>query len=90
MSAPLPHWECGHRCHGLWQDALTRVGAVGLPPPGLPLVYSWCAGRSRQIEGREVFEYEGEFRGPGALRKAKRAVERALGLPPCKVWGKVR
>lgn len=26
-----PHWECGHRCHGFWLGAGTRLAVVGIP-----------------------------------------------------------
>lgn len=63
------HWERGYRCWGLWDDHGKRVAAVGLGPPGHAYVATWT------IDGTRI---NGE--APN-VRKAKRAVESALGIP---------
>ena len=65
----MAHWEHGHRCHGLWVGN-RRLGFVGLPPRGSPVVYSWSVDREYGPTGTRK-----------TLRAAKRAVERATGLP---------
>lgn len=71
----LPRWEHGYRCHGLWRGA-DCIGFVGIGPLGLwDGTYGWEA----ELGGKAV---EGRA---GSLKKAKRAVELALGLPRCPV-----
>lgn len=75
MSAPndgsTPHWEHGHRMHGLWLGP-KRLGWVGIPPHGYPLEYHWGLDRTPNRPAVAA----------SSLRAAKRAVERALGYGP--------
>ena len=68
-----PRWEHGYRCHGLWRGG-ERLGCVSLGPPlHWDGVYRWVIDAEPDAPAQEA----------KTLRSAKRAVERALGLPPC-------
>ncbi len=68
-----PHWEHGHRVHGLWRGN-ERLGFVSLGPPGLWTgTYLWGLQNNLSAPSLEA----------RSLRSAKRAVEKALGLGPC-------